>query len=79
MSKEIPPTRYPPHVCLRLKRLRKENKLSQGKVAEYLGMSQQSYSTYENGLSYLNIQQLSELARIYNVSMDYITGASNLR
>ena len=78
MEKRKRPPPYPPHICLRLKSLRKKNGLSQTEVAEYLGITQQSYSAYEKGISYMHIEQFLALARLYDVSMDYITGASNL-
>lgn len=69
---------YPAHVRLRLEKLRKKQGLSQEQVAARLGISQQSYSAYERGTAQLHIDQFVVLARLYNVSVDYITGASNV-
>lgn len=59
-----------------LKRFRLEFKLTQQKVADLLGMSQQSYYYYESkgGLSADNIVKLAEH---YNVSADYLLGLSD--
>lgn len=78
MKKRKSPPPYPPHICTRLKRLRQDHGLSQQEVASYLGIRQQSYSAYESGLSFIQVDQLVQLARLYNVSVDFITGASNL-
>lgn len=69
---------YPRHICFRLERLRKQKGLSQENVAVCLGISQQTYSEMERGAVQVNIDQFLLLARLYDVSVDYITGASNL-
>lgn len=65
--------------CKRIRALRLESGLSQQKIADYLGVAQRTYSDYESGDTRLPIGQLIALARYYDVSMNYISGASNQR
>ena len=60
----------------RLKNLRDGKNLTQGNVAEYLGIPQQRYSRYENGKSELPCRHLGTLSKVYGVSSDYILGIS---
>ena len=60
----------------RLKNLREGRNLKQAEVAEYLSISQQSYSRYENGKRELPIYYLEPLSKLYNVSTDYLLGVS---
>ncbi len=60
----------------RLKNLRDGKNLTQGNVAEYLGIPQQRYSRYENGKSELSCRHLGTLSKLYGVSSDYILGIS---
>lgn len=70
---------YPPYVLARIARLRKNRCLTQKEVAIYLGVRQQTYSAYERGESPMHIEDLLRLGRLYNVSVDFISGVSNLR
>lgn len=54
--------------------LRKQNKFTQGKVAEKLGVTQQSYAKYEQGLTEPDIKSLIILSQIYNVTVDELLG-----
>lgn len=60
----------------RLKNLREAHNYKQNFVANYLEISQQSYSRYENGKRELPIHFLPALAKLYGVSVDYILGLS---
>ena len=60
----------------RIRRIRTQRKLSQTEVASVLGVAQRTYSDYERGRTRLNVLILLQLARFYDVSMDYISGAS---
>ena len=57
---------------MRLKELRKENQYTQQFVAEYLNIKQNTYSQYENEQRQIPISQLMMLAKLYDVSVDYI-------
>jgi transcriptional regulator with XRE-family HTH domain len=58
----------------RIKDLREDFDLTQKKLAEVLGTTQQQYSKYENGLQEIPAHQLVKLADFYRVSVDYILG-----
>ncbi len=57
---------------------RKINKLTQRQVAEYLGISQPSYIRYENGQSEPTLTNLVKLADLFDVSVDYLLGRTDL-
>lgn len=57
-----------------LKELREERGYSQEGLAQVLGTTQQYYGKYENGIRELPFSRAIELAKFYNVSLDYIAG-----
>lgn len=57
-----------------LKKLRKENNLSQENLAEILEVSRQSVSKYEQGKSYPEIDKLIILSQRFGVSIDSLLG-----
>lgn len=61
----------------RIKELREDNDMTQSSVAAALGTTQQVYSRYENGQNELPIRHLIALAKLYNVSTDYILCLKN--
>lgn len=63
----------------RLRDLREDADMNQTQVARYLGMSQTGYSKYETGENDIPTQVLIKLARLYDVSVDYILGLSQSR
>ena len=63
----------------RIREIREENSLTQQKVADLLSVGQRTYADYESGKTRIPIDNLLILAKFYNVSMDYITGASNIQ
>lgn len=63
----------------RIRGLREDNFLTQQKIADLLHIGQRTYADYESGKTRIPIDRLLILAKFYNVSMDYITGASNIR
>ncbi|MBP3389923.1 MAG: helix-turn-helix transcriptional regulator [Clostridia bacterium] len=58
--------------CMRLREVRENRKLSQSKIASCLHVQQNTYSQYENGVRQIPISLLVELAKFYNVSVDYL-------
>ena len=62
----------------RIAQLRKKDHITQFKLAEKLGISQQTVSKYERGLIEPDINTLITLAYIFNVSVDYLLGITNL-
>jgi len=63
----------------RIREIREDNSLTQQAVADLLHIGQRTYSDYESGKTRIPIDNIMILARFYNVSMDYITGASNIK
>lgn len=53
-----------------LKRFRADKKVSQEKLAQYLNVSPQAVSKWENEISYPDISLLPEIARFFGVSVD---------
>ena len=66
-------------VLERLRILRKEMKMSQSDVAEFLGIAQTVYSRYERGQNTIPLELLLKLCDLYAVSSDYILGRSNTK
>ena len=62
----------------RIRAIREDNSLTQQKIADLLHIGQRTYADYESGKTRIPVDSLLILARFYNVSMDYITGASNI-
>ena len=56
----------------RIRNIREDRDIRQRQVAEYLNVSQNTYSQYENGQRQLPIDVLIKLAKFYKVSTDYI-------
>lgn len=62
-----------------LKQLRSEKGISQNKLAESIGTSQQSINKYENHNIEPDINTLTALADFFNTSVDYLIGYSDIR
>ena len=63
----------------RIREIREDNSLTQQKIADLLHIGQRTYADYESGKTRIPIDNLLILAKFYDVSMDYITGASNIQ
>ena len=63
----------------RLRVLRKERKVSQKELAEYLGISIRGYQFYESEDNEPNIKRLIALADFYGVTIDYLVGRTDER
>lgn len=61
----------------RIADLRHDNDKSQEDIAKSLNCSRQVYGRYERGDREIPISLLIKLADYYDVSIDYIVGASN--
>ncbi len=55
-----------------MRKLRKERKLKQWQLAEYLKCSQRTFSDYENGKTRIPPDVLIELSIFYGTSVDYL-------
>lgn len=53
-----------------LKKIRKENNLSQEQLAEKLSVSRQSVSKWESGQAYPEMDKVLQLCKLFNVSVD---------
>ena len=62
---------------LRIRDLREDSDLTQSKIADILGCTQQTYSRYETGEITIDIYSLEKLAKFYNTSIDYLVGLSD--
>lgn len=63
----------------RIREIREDHALTQQKVADLLHIGQRTYSDYESGKTRIPIDNIMILAKFYDISMDYITGASNIQ
>lgn len=61
----------------RIRDLREDNDLNQTQVADFLNITQQQYQLYESGKREIKLSLIIELAKYYNVSLDYIVGLTN--
>ena len=76
ISKNVKPMNFD-IMCQRLKEQRIKNELSQQNVSKTIGITQSHYATYENGRNIIPITRLIKIAKLYNVSIDYLIGKNN--
>ena len=62
---------------VRLKKLRKENGLTQKEVGARLGVTAHTIGTYENNSKVPPISRLVKLANLYRTSTDFILGQTD--
>ena len=62
----------------RIREIREDNGLTQQAIANILHIGQRTYADYESGKTRIPVDSLIILAKHYNVSLDYISGASNI-
>jgi transcriptional regulator with XRE-family HTH domain len=63
----------------RIRAIREDRDLTQQRVADLLGVGQRTYADYESGKTRIPVERLLVLAKYYDVSMDYISGASDVK
>ena len=61
----------------RIKELRKELDYTQNKLAQVLGVTQDSISLWESGKRIPDTQYIIALAKFFNVTSDYLLGLSD--
>lgn len=61
----------------RLKEVRLEKKKSQRNMADFLNITQQTYSDYETGRTNPDIDTLSKIADFLETTIDYLVGRSD--
>ena len=62
----------------RLKDLRTDKDYTQKEIAEFLKIGRTQYNRYENGIRDIPIDLLIKLAKLYNTSIDYLVGNTNV-
>lgn len=62
----------------RIRMVREDHSLTQQNIADLLRVGQRTYSDYESGKTRIPVDSLLVLARHYDVSVDYISGASDV-
>ena len=62
----------------RIRALREDREMSQSQIAAMLNVGQRTYCDYELGETRIPVDSLITLAKLYNVSMDYICGVSDV-
>ena len=63
---------------MRLKKVRKDNKMTQAQVADYLGIPLRTYQNYEREINDPDSDILCKLADLYDVTLDYLMELSNV-
>lgn len=63
----------------RIKQLREELKISQNELGKKLNKTQQQISLYENGTNELDLDGYLILSKLFNCSIEYIAGKSDIR
>jgi len=63
----------------RIRTLREDRDLTQTEVARLLSIGQKTYSDYELGKTRIPLDSMLVLAKYYDVSMDYLCGASDVK
>lgn len=61
----------------RIRNLREDGDYTQSDIAEFLNISQRSYSRYENGERSIPIEILSRIADFHHTSIDFLIGRTN--
>ena len=61
----------------RIRSLREDADKTQSQIAALLQVGQRTYCDYELGKTRIPVDSLILLAKLYNVSMDYISGITN--
>lgn len=68
------PNMYKDEIAQRLKTARELSGLSQGQVANILGIHRPSVSAIEAGTRKVSAEEIKEFARIYDVSISWLLG-----
>ena len=63
----------------RIRNLREDLDLTQAEIAEYLHVSQRTYSRYENSQRSIPIEILAKLADFHHTSVDYLIGRTDVK
>lgn len=64
---------------LRIRSIREDHDKTQAEIASILHVGQRTYSDYENGKTRIPLESVIRLAQYYDLSMDYLTGVSDIK
>lgn len=62
----------------RLREIREEHNLTQKQIAQILNVERSTYAGWETGKDTIPLRRLNKLSDYYKVSIDYLTGLSNV-
>ncbi|MBC5688035.1 helix-turn-helix transcriptional regulator [Mediterraneibacter sp. NSJ-55] len=63
----------------RIRELREDRDITQQKIADFLHVTQKTYSRYENGERNIPTEILIQLADYHHVSIDYLVGRTDYK
>ncbi len=63
----------------RIKKLREENNVTQGEIAELLGITIKQVDNMENDDNIIKSSQCIVLAKYYKTNVDYLLGLSDIK
>ena len=66
------------HFYQRLRDLREDKDMTQEQVAKILGTAREQYNKYELGKQEIPFHHVIALAKLYNVSIDYIANLKDV-
>ena len=69
--------RIPEKMNERIRYLRMQHGYTQQEIINVLGVGKSVYSMYESGERNISVEVITKLAKIYNVSTDFIIGLTN--
>lgn len=61
----------------RIRDLREDKDINQSEVANLINTTQTQYSRWERGAQEMPLHNIIQLAKFYDVSIDYIAGLTN--
>lgn len=61
----------------RIRNMREDRDLTQKQIADYLNVSQNTYSQYELGIIALSAENAVKLALFFDTSVDYLLGLTD--
>ena len=65
-------------VYSKIRDLREDKDWTQQKIADMLFINRRTYCAYENGINAMNPEILIKLAKLYNTSVDYLLGLTDM-
>ncbi|MFT3951492.1 MAG: helix-turn-helix transcriptional regulator [Oscillospiraceae bacterium] len=63
----------------RIRNLREDSDTTQQTMADWLYINRRTYSSYETGVRQIPLDMLAKLADIYDTSVDYLMGRTDVK